>query len=64
MNETIKKAIDWLLIAGAIVWGGVALGFNLVSMLVGAVPFIQANWIYGAVGVAGGIALYFKIKKK
>lgn len=42
----------WLVVIGALNWGCVALGFNLVSMIFGSVPMLETI-VYALVGLSG-----------
>jgi len=50
-----RSTLDWvtriLVIVGALNWGLVALGFNLVNLILGAVPILETI-VYGIVGLA------------
>ena len=49
----------WLVIIGALNWGLVALGFNLVSMIFGTMPAIE-TLVYALVGLSGVYGLLQK----
>lgn len=49
----------WLVIVGAVNWGLVALGFNLVSMIFGSMPMIETI-VYALVGLSG---IYLLLEK-
>lgn len=51
----------WLMVIGAINWGLVALGFNLVSMIFGSVPMVETI-VYALVGLSGVYALLQKFE--
>lgn len=50
-----RKPLDWvtriLVVVGALNWGLVALGYNLVNLILGSVPVLE-NIVYGLVGIA------------
>lgn len=59
------KTVQWialiLVIVGAINWGLVALGFNLVNLIFGSVPSLE-NIVYILVGLSGVYAIFFAPK--
>lgn len=60
-----KSILDWvaivLVIAGAVNWGLVALGFNLVQWIFQAVPVVETV-VYALVGLAGLYLIYYETK--
>ena len=60
-NEGLKKTAKWLVIVGAIAWGGIGLmDKNLVTSISFIAPY--AKWIYIAVGAAGVYLAYEEMK--
>lgn len=59
-----KKGWDtfftWLVLIGALNWGLVAIGFNLVETIFKGISV----WIYGLVGIAAVYKLYKMLAKK
>ena len=65
MKKKILKRLDplatWLVIIGAINWGLVALGINLVELILGSIP-ILVTVVYSAVGISGIIKIINTLK--
>jgi len=61
-----KSILDWialvLVIIGALNWGLVALGTNVVELIFGSIP-ILVTIIYALVGLAGLYTIYYIVKK-
>jgi len=51
----------WLVIIGALNWGLVALGMNLVSMIFGSMPLVETI-VYALVGLSGVYLLLQKFE--
>ena len=61
-----KSVIDWvalvLVIVGGINWGLVAVGYNLVEILLGSWPTVM-NVVYGLVGLSALYMIYMAFMK-
>lgn len=62
MKKSVVDVIALILvIVGALNWGLVSLGYNLVESLLGV--GVVAKVVYGLVGLAGLWTIYFAVKK-
>ncbi len=55
-NKTLHMVAFLLLVVGGLNWGLTALGFNLVNLLLGSVPFLE-KVVYLLVGLSAVVLL-------
>lgn len=61
--KTLETVAWWLVIVGALNWGTMGLGFNLVEALVGGISGV-AQIVYILVGLSGVYLLFNKLTGK